>query len=50
VNDMDALEQKTRDFLDNPPTVPRSDAFTLDESMQKHLDVYEALYAQRNSI
>ena len=49
VNDMDALEARTRDFLDNPPAVADSDAFTLKESMNKHLAVYESLCEARKS-
>lgn len=41
--DMAALEARTRDFLTTPPTVPPSQAFTLDESMRQHLDVYRSV-------
>ena len=47
--DFAALEQKTRRFLDAPPRVEKSDAFTLEESMNKHLDVYRTLIGSRNS-
>lgn len=47
--DYEALEHKTRAFLDTPPHVDKSNAFTLDESMNKHLDVYRELIRSRNS-
>ena len=47
--DFEALEARTRAFLENPPAVPESKAFTLDESMEKHLDVYRYLMQGRES-
>jgi glycosyltransferase involved in cell wall biosynthesis len=46
---MDALEQRVRLFLAEPPKVPCSDAFGLEESMRKHLRVYEDLQAERQA-
>jgi glycosyltransferase involved in cell wall biosynthesis len=47
--DFAGLEEKTRAFLDSPPVVRESKAFTLDESMNRHLDVYRALLEERNT-
>ena len=47
--DFAGLEEKTRAFLDSPPVVGESKAFTLDESMNRHLDVYRALLEERNT-
>lgn len=38
--DFAELENRTREFLESPPAVEESGAFTLEESMNKHLDVY----------
>lgn len=46
--DFDALETRARAFLEKPPSVARSDAFTLEESMMKHLDVYRYLLEARS--
>ena len=37
------LERRTRAFLDAPPRVAKSTAFSLEESMRKHLAVYRDL-------
>jgi glycosyltransferase involved in cell wall biosynthesis len=42
-----ALESRARAFLDQAPLVEESDAFTLEESMNKHLDVYRSLMEGR---
>lgn len=47
--DYEALERTARHFLDSPPRVDQSNAFTLEESMHKHLDVYRELIRSRNS-
>jgi glycosyltransferase involved in cell wall biosynthesis len=47
-HDMAALEARTRSFLDHPQTVAQSNAFTLEESMNRHLAVYQELRAIRN--
>ena len=41
--DYTALEDRARAFLDAPPAVPPSAAFSLEESMRKHLAVYHDL-------
>lgn len=46
--DFDGLEARAREFLDTPPTVGESGAFTLEESMNKHLAVYRVLMEERN--
>ena len=46
--DFAGLEARTRTFLDRPPSVEESGAFTLNESMNKHLDVYRELIEGRN--
>lgn len=38
-----ALEARTREMLNRPPVVERSEAFGLEESMAKHLQVYTRL-------
>jgi glycosyltransferase involved in cell wall biosynthesis len=45
--DFSGLEERTRAFLDHPPVVEESGAFTLRESMNKHLDVYRELIGGR---
>lgn len=45
--DYAGLEQRARAFLQNPPRVPESDAFSLEESMRKHLAVYHDLTGSR---
>lgn len=45
--DFDGLERRTRSFLDTPPVVEDSGAFTLDESMNRHLDLYLQLLEGR---
>jgi glycosyltransferase involved in cell wall biosynthesis len=47
--DYAALEAKARQFLDAPPTVAESQAFTLDASMKKHLALYEELSGRSQS-
>jgi len=44
--DHEALEALTRQFLDAPPAVAESTAFTLEESMARHLALYEDLAGQ----
>ena len=41
--DFKGLENRARAFLAEPPRVAESQAFTLGESMKKHLDVYQEL-------
>ena len=41
--DYQALEARARRFLDTPPQVRESSAFTLEESMAKHLRLYQDL-------
>jgi glycosyltransferase involved in cell wall biosynthesis len=41
------LERRARTFLDAPPVVPESPAFSLEESMHKHLAVYRDLTGGR---
>lgn len=41
--DFTELEDRSRAFLKTPPSVQESDAFTLEESMHKHLEVYRVL-------
>lgn len=41
--DYDALEARVRSFLENPPKVQQSDAFSLEGSMSQHLELYRAL-------
>jgi glycosyltransferase involved in cell wall biosynthesis len=38
--DFAVLENRTREFLESQPAVEESGAFTLEDSMNKHLDVY----------
>jgi len=38
-----ALESRTREFLDQPPAVPKSDAFLLEDSTRKTLALYQEL-------
>ena len=45
--DFAGLESKTREFLETPPRVEDSGAFTLDESMRRHLELYRALLEER---
>ena len=45
--DFAALEARVRAFLAQPPVVDESAAFSLDESMRRHLEVYQALAAER---
>lgn len=45
--DFDALQARTRRFLETPPLVAESGAFTLEESMAKHLTLYEQLTGYR---
>jgi len=45
--DFDGLESKTRAFLDHSPVVEDSPAFTLEESMSKHLALYLELMESR---
>jgi glycosyltransferase involved in cell wall biosynthesis len=45
--DLDALFERSRRFLANPPVVPRGTAFGLKESMQKTFDVYDELLLER---
>jgi glycosyltransferase involved in cell wall biosynthesis len=45
--DYTALEQRARAFLDAPPRVAESKAFSLEESMRKHLAVYRDLMGSR---
>ena len=45
--DFAGLEAKTREFLSAPPVVAESDAFTLEESMNRHLAVYRELLEER---
>jgi glycosyltransferase involved in cell wall biosynthesis len=40
---MTALEAKARDFLADPPQVAASNAFSLEGSMQAHLDLYQSV-------
>jgi glycosyltransferase involved in cell wall biosynthesis len=43
------LHERAREFLRQPPTVVRSDAFGLQESMHKTLDVYHQAIADKNT-
>ena len=43
------LRERTREFLRQPPSVVRSDAFGLRESMRKTLDVYHQALADKNT-
>jgi glycosyltransferase involved in cell wall biosynthesis len=45
--DFEGLEERTRAFLDHPPVVEDSPAFTLEESMSRHLDLYLELMESR---
>jgi glycosyltransferase involved in cell wall biosynthesis len=45
--DSDELESRARQFLESPPQVAESDAFTLEESMNKHLAVYRDILESR---
>jgi glycosyltransferase involved in cell wall biosynthesis len=45
--DLAALERRTREFLDSPPSVPASDAFSLEESMERHLLLYRQMLEER---
>lgn len=47
--DFSELEARVRRFLDDPPTVSESGAFTLQESMNKHLAVYRDLIGSRTT-
>ncbi|NOR20102.1 MAG: glycosyl transferase, partial [Xanthomonadales bacterium] len=41
--DFKQLELRARDFLQQQPLVEASNAFSLETSMRKHLDVYQEL-------
>ncbi|MBE9548379.1 MAG: glycosyltransferase, partial [Proteobacteria bacterium] len=41
--DYQQLEARTREFLASAPVVQESNAFSLETSMKKHLDVYQTL-------
>jgi glycosyltransferase involved in cell wall biosynthesis len=41
-DNLPALIQKTRDFLEQPPTVENSDAFSLQHSMEQTMSLYQA--------
>lgn len=41
--DQDALLKKAERFLQSPPVVPASDAFSLRDAMQAHIDLYRQL-------
>lgn len=45
--DFTELESRTRRMLADPPRVPVSDAFSLEDSMNRHLEVYESLVRKR---
>jgi glycosyltransferase involved in cell wall biosynthesis len=47
--DYPQLEARCRDFLGSAPVVKESYAFTLEESMNKHLAVYQDLMKDQNS-
>ena len=47
--DFKGLENRARAFLAEPPRVAESQAFTLGESMKKHLDVYQELMKRTDS-
>lgn len=47
--DYRALHALTRQFLQHPPTVNPSEAFSLEASMQKHLSVYQAVAEERRT-
>jgi hypothetical protein len=38
-----ALLARTREFLQNPPRVPPSKAFLLEDSMQRTLELYQSV-------
>ena len=40
---MTAMAERAREFLQQPPTVPDTSAFSLRSSMQKHLELYQSL-------
>ena len=42
-DNLSALIQKTRDFLQNMPSVTRTDVFTLQESMEQTLNLYHSV-------
>lgn len=46
--DYEQLEARTREFLASQPVVQESNAFTLKESMDKHLTVYQNLLRDQN--
>jgi len=46
--DYQQLELRTRSFLESSPVVPKSDAFSLEDSMQKHLQIYEDIVSDRS--
>jgi len=46
--DYDELESRTREFLASRPVVHESNAFSLEESMDKHLAVYQNLLRDQN--
>ncbi len=47
VGDHRALEARTRAFLQNPPVVAESDAFSLEGSMAAHLDLYRDVLSEK---
>lgn len=47
LQDMDALTARSLEMLHEPVPVPASNAFGLEESMQKHLDIYHRLAGNR---
>jgi glycosyltransferase involved in cell wall biosynthesis len=47
--DFQGLEYRARAFLADPPEVAESQAFTLGESMKKHVDVYQELMESNDS-
>ena len=46
--DRGMLTERTREFLERPPAVERSSEFSLRESMQKTMDVYQQALAGKN--